>query len=153
MIKNINTVPNQILKIKAINAEFTINGWNKNVLELVQDLKDTANFLGDSCAGLASNQIWDKDTSPLSIFVVRFGHEFKEFINPIIKTSGKTIKTKESCFSVPNTTKSIKREVNVTITYQTANSIEPITIKYTLKNNDPVIAIQHEFDHLRGKVI
>lgn len=184
MIKKINTFPDKILNVKAkecfpvastapgallgaVVSEQEKQLWPEEVIELAQNLVDTANSLGKECAGLASNQIWDKDEEPLAMFVVKYElpqtpedienktirHTWAEFINPKIQTSGKSIDLKEQCFSLPGKTSRTKRKHNVTITFQTIANIEPVTTKFFLKDSFLPIVIQHEYDHLMGKLI
>lgn len=171
MIKEINVYPNQILfrksrpckLIEIAENEDTIGvpqarRWEQEVIDATQDLLDTAESLGDKALGLSCSQIWDDLTKdPLAIFVVKVktanGYSWKEFINPIIATSGNTVKVKESCLSVPNEEVKKKRELNVTIAYQTLLDINPLAIKIYGKFSLLPIVIQHEFDHLYGKLI
>ena len=171
MIKEINTYPNAILFRKArpcklieIEENQDTLGvpqalrWEQEVIEATQDLLDTAESLGDTALGLSCSQIWDDTTKdPLAIFVIKIntgnGFSWKEFINPIIATSGKTVKVKESCLSVPNYEVKKKRELNVTIAYQTLIDTTPLAIKVYGKFSLLPIVMQHEFDHLYGKLI
>ena len=183
MVKSINTVPNPVLKKKAVEcvplkenkpklsdildpdvAEKSDKKevWPAEIVELVTDLKDTARNLGDSCVGLASNQIWEKDTPPPAVFIVRFEIMqvdntvrafYEEFINPKIVTSGKSVVNDESCFSLPGKTTKKKREANVTIEYQTLRSKDTKKLKVFSKETFAAIAIQHEYDHLLGRLI
>ena len=168
MIKPLNTTPNQILVTKAVPcrpapAPDALTQavllepapiWPKEIIQLVQDLKDTASSLGENCAGLASNQIWDKVTPPPAVFVVKTADGgWAEFINPSVSTSGKSYVHKEGCFSKPGLEKKVKREMNSTITFQTLDSAEVKKMKLFLKDTFTAIAVQHEFDHLMGKLI
>ena len=131
--------------------------WKAEVLEALEDLKDTAESLKEKCAGLTCCQIWDKDEAPLSIFIVNLGNEketrWQEFINPVVKTSGRTVKLKEKCLSVGNVGYNTKRESNVTITYNVLGSVEPITTKLYGSVSFLPIVLQHEYDHINGKLI
>ena len=132
--------------------------WDKEVIDNVQDLLDTAESLGDTAVGLSSCQIWDNpERPPLAIFVIKVSDgktsHWQEFINPMVGTSGATVKIKESCLSVPNYSKVKKREANVSIAYQTLMEHEPVEMKLYGKVNMLPIVIQHEYDHLYGKLI
>jgi len=179
MIKAINTTTAKVLKIKAVPCTLKENVpkaltsnllpeneqqiWSDEVVQLVQDLKDTADSLGENCVGLASTQIWDKNTPPPAVFIVKkpysslepgtVNYVWKEFINPVITTSGKTLKHKEACFSKPGQSKLVKREFNTTIEYSTLESKEKVVEKYFYKNSFISIVLQHEYDHLCGKLI
>lgn len=170
MIKEINIAPNaQLLKHTrpcekallsgVLEAEGTkITVWNSETVKHIQDLKDTAENY-PTCIGLASNQIWDDESKlPLSVFIIKIPHDedkhtWQEFINPKIKTTGKTIKFNENCLSVPKPKKPAKRESNVIIEYCTLETGYPIQEKFFLKDSLLPIVIQHEYDHLIGKII
>lgn len=175
MIKTINTIGNPILNTIAVDVPFTDPGslftqailtqstapnWSEDVLQLIQDLKDT--LLDSAGVGLSANQIWDdEDNPPYRIFVIKgfekTTHTFiaREFINPVItKLYGGTIQRSEGCLSVPNYIKDAYRERKVDITFQTITTVEPISLTFTTKEHDLIpIILQHEYDHLQGKLI
>ena len=92
----------------------------------------------------ADDQTLDKYSRDASLFE----------INPVIKTSGKKYVNDESCFSRPGiVAKNKVRESNVTITYCTLEDKTAVTEKFFVKDNFGAIVIQHEFDHLLGKLI
>jgi len=169
MIKKINTAPNAILRTRAVPCSLNTEApgellsailptepaiWSEEVVQLVQDLKDTAESLGDGCLGLASNQIWDRETTPPAVFVIRMRDDvWAEFINPVVTTSGKTIKHTESCFSRPGMETMVKRERNATVMFNTLASKETHSLKVFLKDSFVAIVLQHEYDHLLGKLI
>lgn len=131
--------------------------WEPEVVVLYQDLLDTADSMKHNILGLSSNQIWDKETPAPAMFIVKsFDAAGKitwlEFINPVIKTSGNTVKIAENCLSYPGYTKRKTRELNVKITFNSINSTEEQTVKLFGKQSMLPIIIQHEYDHLQGKV-
>ena len=140
------------------------SSWPTEVIQLVEDLKDTAESIADSCFGLASTQIWHKepDRCP-SVFVMRWpiskdikerGWDWREIINPFMKTSGKSYKNQEGCLSYPGTSYRKRRSANVTLLYQTLIEPRQRQIKLTRNEHDPLPwIIQHEVDHLMGKCI
>lgn len=115
---------------------------------VIQDLLDTAKA-HSNCAGLAAPQIGYQQR----VIVVRLTEGFIPMINPkYIEKSGKYQNGKEGCLSRPPT---IKNQVNVKRYYR-------IKIKYTGPQGYEVIkkfrsfearVIQHEIDHLDGKLI
>ncbi len=174
MVKKINVYGTPVLHKKCIPcephtpksflsevSEKTSQYWSEEIVQLAQDLKDTA--LNDvfNTLGLAAPQIWDKETPCPAIFVVRTNvgsvempeWSFTELINPHIKTTGKTIKFKEACLSVPNYSRVISREANVIVEYQLLTSEEIYKTKLFGKYDENAIVIQHEYDHLQGKLI
>ncbi len=121
----------------------------------MQDLIDTAIAAGPSCVGLASNQIWNKDTAPLRVFILLMPDgQWKAFVNPeIIKLSGTSFKSLEGCLSLPNKKLSKpKRFSNITFTYFDAIG-KQYTEKWYKSARLPVVAFQHEYDHLNGILI
>lgn len=173
MIKEILTYPNDILTQKArvcipvlSTAKRELEDlipqvnfpWDPEVIQTVEDLKDTAEHYADVCLGLSACQIWDSNTPPPAIFVVKFPkagskHEWMEFINPHIHTSGNKIKLKEGCLSMPGFTKIVSREMNATVTFQTIDDVNPKQIKYFGKQTFVSMIVQHEYDHLCGKLL
>lgn len=120
----------------------------------LEDLQDTAKANEGKCVGIASCQIWkEKDSPPPSIFIIKLQQatEWKVFINPKIRGSGKKIKMAELCLSLAGRKPKLKkRDKNVTITY-----FDPLdqTIKIEKYFGRDAQIIQHEFDHLRGILI
>lgn len=120
--------------------------------ELVVNLKDTADKHKDTCVGIASNQLWkDSDSPPPAIFIAKLtaANGWKIFLNPVIKGSGPKISYKEGCMSKKGK-KIKKRDKNVTIIYFDIFDKRIKKEKYT--GFDSRI-IQHEMDHLKGKLI
>ncbi len=73
----------------------------------------------------------------------------KVFINPeILEFSEDTETAEEGCLSIPGVSEKVKRSLSVTIRYFDENWQEH-TETYT---GFPARAIQHEYDHLQGKV-
>lgn len=173
MVRKINLYGNHILTkpcvpctlkdVNSLTGAFTTTDsvWPDEIVELVQDLKDTAMSDPVNTLGLAAPQIWYKDTPCPAVFVVRLNigtidkpnYIYQELINPIVKPSGQTVHIEERCLSVPNFKKYVKRKLNVTVTYQTLQSAEKITVKIFGKADFNAIVIQHEYDHLLGKLI
>jgi peptide deformylase len=163
-ILNQKCVPCELREKKSFLSEVTEDKslvWTDEVIELVQDLKDTANSNADKTLGLAAPQIWWKDTPCPAVFVVRANQGtasnpvwiFTELINPKITTSGKSFISTEACLSVPNYSRPIKRESNVTVEYQLLSGPEVYRSKLFGKHDFNAIVIQHEYDHLIGKLI
>ncbi len=120
---------------------------------LMEDIQDTAKKNEERCIGIASNQIWKENTPPPAIFIIKLQQatDWKIFINPKIKGSGKKIKMGESCMSLAGRKpKPKKRDKNVTITYWDPLDRAIKTEKYF---GYDARAIQHECDHLRGILI
>lgn len=135
--------------------------WPEHIINLITDLKDTAESIADNCLGLASTQIWDSSESCPSIFVMRWtdnttkrGWKWQEIINPVMKPSGKTKKLEEGCLSYPNIVVQKKRKSNVTLFFQTLDDPRQKVAKLTyLQHGITTRIIQHEVDHLNGVCI
>lgn len=172
MVKNINENGNPILKIKCQkvdqvqqNSLFSVvtedknKIWSDEIVSFIADLKETAMAHKEVCAGLSANQIWEDIDKPCpAVFVLRGVDKegriiYHEFINPEIRTSGKTVKIEEGCMSFPNYTRIVKREANVTVWYNNLSSADTLCIKIYGKNEFASYVVQHEYDHLRGKTI
>ncbi len=174
MVKNINVYGAPVLHKKCIPcephvpksflsevSEMASQHWAEDVVQLVEDLKDTSMSAPMTTLGLAAPQIWDKEIPCPAVFVVRTNlgspeipeWAFTELINPQIKIMGKTVRNMEGCLSVPNFTKIINRRANVVVEYQLVTGGEIFKNKLFSKNDSNAIVVQHEYDHLQGKLI
>jgi peptide deformylase len=176
MKKEINIKPNTILDTPAVKCltvsldnslTGTLSGedaqetYMPHVIDLIRDLKDTAESLKDNCLGLAANQIWDNpEIGCPSVFIMRWpnskdpqGWEWKVVINPRINTTGKTLKFEESCLSMPGRIKRLSRGQNVEMSYQEEDSHAVKYIKFFRRHGIYPSIVQHEYNHLMGKTI
>lgn len=113
--------------------------------EIVVDLFDTAIEHQDNCIGLAAPQIGILK----KVIVVRMENVFYPMINPtILKKFGNQFNSTEGCLSLEGE-RTVKRHKSVMINYQ------DVTGKKLTKTFTGFIAtiIQHEVDHLNGKLI
>ena len=142
MIKPILT-DKKILSIVSVPAEF-----DEYTEQVINDLKDTANKLGNF-AGLAAPQIDHK----IRIILVNVQDVKTVMINPeYINKSGKHVSGNESCFSIPISLKKpirVRRYYKIHIMY---TDIKGNKITRRFKNFESRL-IQHEIDHLNGKLI
>jgi peptide deformylase len=143
-----NLEERKVLKTPAVSIkEVTL------FLLILEDLRHTAEANQSKCVGIAANQIWKEETPPPAIFIAKLQHinEWKIFINPVIKGTGRKIKMYESCMSLAGRKPRLKkRDKNVIITYLDPADFEKKTEKYY--SSDARI-IQHECDHLKGILI
>lgn len=173
MIKKINTYPEnkQILSTPCVPVEPVLNSpmssskfWSPQITQLVEDLKDTAQEHKDKCLGLCANQIWDSDDPCPAIFISiwpvktkdgKTVYAWREFINPKVVANGPTEKEEEGCLSLPNRKpKKVSRKRNVTITFQDLKSDEIQTLQLKGKQSHLFSRVlQHEYDHILGKII
>ena len=126
---------------------------DKKIQKLISDLKETLVAQNDpEGIGLAAPQVGKS----LQLFIVNFEGLDRVVINPKIITSKNTKKQKtkkkdrilEGCLSLPHYYGPIKRHNIVKIDYTNENE-EKITETFT---DFPAQIIQHEIDHLNGKV-
>ena len=113
--------------------------------EIVSDLLDTAKAHIDNCAGLAAPQIGELK----KVIVVNINGSFYPMINPVIlKKIGNQFNSTEGCLSLEGE-RTVKRHQSVMVNYQ------DVTGKKLTKTFTGFIAtiIQHEVDHLNGKLI
>lgn len=113
--------------------------------EIVVDLFDTAIEHQDNCVGLAAPQIGILK----KVIVVRMENVFYPMINPtILKKFGNQFNSTEGCLSLEGE-RTVKRHKSVMVNYQ------DISGKKLTKTFTGFIAtiIQHEVDHLNGKLI
>jgi peptide deformylase len=139
-----------ILKIEKIPSEILstptslVEAYDDELLQLIEDLKDTMKAEGG--IGLAANQIGKS----LSVFVIDVdGNGPKVFINPEITHYDSPTKIQEGCLSIPGAFMWNDRYSEVDISFRDE--------KWTLFDKEhfsgkEAIAIQHEVDHLRGKL-
>ena len=173
LIELVNQYPHVVLKTPTIPVG-VISGsltqatpddanlpWDKSIYEFCNDLKAAAQALQMNCLGLAANQIWKSKEACPAIFVMRWPIEnysawkWQEVINPKIKVSGKKMKQAEGCLSLMkegSQTGTPKRRANVTLTYQTLENENQETIKFYGHLGPYAKIVQHEYDHLQGKL-
>ena len=113
--------------------------------EIITDLLDTAKAHIDNCAGLAAPQIGVLK----KVIVVRTGNSFFPMVNPmIIKKSGKKFVNHEGCLSLEGV-RSVERYEGVLVNYTDSKG------KRQTKSFNGIMSVivQHEVDHLNGKLI
>lgn len=134
IVKDVNVLTQKSEKVELNEA-----------IEIVVDLLDTANQHVDHCVGLAAPQIGVLK----KVIVVRAGNAFYPMINPVIlKKTGNQFNSVEGCLSLEGE-RTVKRHQSVMVNYQ------DISGKKLTKTFSGFIAtiIQHEVDHLNGKLI
>jgi peptide deformylase len=111
---------------------------------VIQDLIDTATAYSDRCVGLAAIQIGE----PLRVIVVSDGTQFIPFINPtIVKVYGQKYIAEEGCMSLEGT-RTVERHEAVDIMHCTARGYSKLQCRGIFAE-----IMQHEVDHLNGKLI
>ncbi len=114
-------------------------------LPIAQDLLDTLNANSERCVGMAANMI----AEPKAVIAVNVGFMSMLMLNPkIVAHSAESYETEEGCLSLSGVRK-VKRYQSVTVEYQDTQFKKH---KNTYSGFTAQI-IQHEIDHLFGKLI
>ena len=144
MILPIILYRNIVLRNKASEVTF-----GSDITSIVSNMFETVNkALG---CGLAAPQVGKSE----KFFIVNYADENDEvyekvFINPkIVVNEGKIVSYTEGCLSLPNVEVTVDRIEDVTITYFDINW-QTHTERY---QGFMARIIQHEYDHLLGKLI
>lgn len=118
---------------------------DEGIRKLVGDMAET--MYAASGVGLAATQV-DVHLQVIVVDVSEQHNQLMVFINPEIIASGGEEECEEGCLSVPGI-------------YETVRRAERVTVRALNENGDPVtveaegflaVCLQHEIDHLRGKV-
>jgi len=149
MVRDIVIYPDK--RLKQISKEVT--EFDSELHELLDDMYDT--MVSKSGVGLAAIQIGvakraliinlpDDDNED----VIQVKEDTLEIINPIFIKKEGSCKHQEGCLSIPKVYEDIERAEHVVLEYQDRHGK-----KHTIDNNEFLaIALQHEVDHLDGKV-
>jgi peptide deformylase len=149
MIRDIVIYPDKRLKL--ISKEVT--QFDSELHTLLDDMYDT--MVSKKGVGLAAIQVGiDKRVLIINIpkdesdDALPIKEETLEIINPVFIKQEGSCKQQEGCLSLPGFYEDIERYSHVKIAYQDRHGN-----RKTIDNNDFLaIAIQHEVDHLDGKV-
>jgi peptide deformylase len=121
-----------------------VTSFNKALKTLVQDLFDTVESAKG--AGLAAPQIGETN----SVAIVRVSGSFIPIINPRIVWASKTIELgEEGCLSLPGVWLYIPRPITIIMHFLDGRGREH---ESKLTGWDARV-VQHEIDHLHGKLI
>lgn len=112
---------------------------------LIRDMAET--MYAAPGVGLAATQV----DVHLQLFVADVSethNQLRVFINPEIVASGGEEESEEGCLSVPGVYEKVKRADRITVRALDENG-QPFTLE---AEGFLAVCIQHEIDHLRGKV-
>jgi len=112
--------------------------------QLIDDMFDTLEYY-NSISGLSAPQVGHN----LNLFVVKTTNFKEVFINPEILLDGLNVQIKENCLSFPDMDFAVNRRENVKIKFFDRNWVYRIS---EYKENLGMI-IQHEYDHIKGKLV
>ena len=85
----------------------------------------------------------------LNLFIVKTPTFSEVFINPEILLDGLSIQVKEGCLSFPNMEFAVNRREKIQLKFFDQNW----TARFAEYKDLLAIIIQHEYDHLKGKLI
>ena len=144
MILPILIHPNKILRQPTEPVAFPLT---KEIIKLTKDMTDTVRKADG--IGLAAPQV-GKSVKLIVINLEKSGIPIFPLYNPKVLSKGfKKIEIEEGCLSLPGIFGLVKRPKKVTVT---AQSPEGKVIKFT---DDGWVSrvVQHEIDHINGKLI
>ena len=112
---------------------------------IAEDLLDTRRAHRDYCVGMAANMIGEQK----AIIAIVEGNRLTAMLNPeVVKKSPKTYKTVEGCLSIPGE-REVERHDWIEVKYRDMDWHKE---KRKFTGFEAEI-IQHELDHLEGKLI
>jgi peptide deformylase len=146
MILPIITYPNKLLK----NISRDVSNFDMSLHQFLDDMHET--MMSSNGIGLAAIQV----ANPLRVLILCIpddeGEQRKEnlleIINPEIYTPSGNVLYQEGCLSVPGFYEDIERFESLTLRYQNRHG-EACELHAT---DLLAIAVQHEIDHLEGKL-
>jgi len=130
------------LKLRTKNI--AVKKENPILQQLIDDMFDTLDFYKTG-VGLAAPQVGHN----LNLFIIKLPNFKEVFINPEILLDGLRIQAKEGCLSFPNMEFPVDRREIVKIRYYDRNWL----LRTSEYKDFTSIVIQHEYDHLNGKLI
>lgn len=130
------------VKLRVKNVD--VKKENYLLQQLIDDMFETIDF-HKSGVGLAAPQIG----KGLNLFVIKTSNFKEVFINPEIRLEGLDIQVKEGCLSFPGIDFAVNRRERVQIKFFDRNW----NYKYAEYKDLLAIIVQHEYDHLKGRLI
>ena len=135
-------------KLKEISKEVT--AFDTDLHEFLDNMYET--MLESNGIGLAAIQVAVAKRILILCIPDEEGEQSKdellEIINPIVSKETGTIVYQEGCLSVPSFYEDIERHEKLTLTYHDRHGNEHVIEAEGLTS----VAIQHEIDHLDGKL-
>jgi peptide deformylase len=122
-----------------------VTAFTPDIARLVRDLAET--MYAAPGVGLAATQV-DVHKRVLVIDISDTRDDLKVFVNPVILTAEGEAEQEEGCLSVPGYYDKVTRAARVTVRAQNERG-EPFELA---ADGMLAVCIQHEMDHLQGKV-
>lgn len=146
MTLSIITYPDK--QLKTLSSEVTV--FDELLHRFLDDMYDT--MITSNGIGLAAIQVANPIRALILCIPDEEGNQHRdnllEIINPVIVNSAGSIIYQEGCLSVPGFYEDIERYESLTLRYQNRHGE-----RCTLEANELLsIAVQHEMDHLEGKL-
>lgn len=146
MILNIITYPDKQLKHRSLE----VTAFDSLLHRFLDDMYDT--MITSNGIGLAAIQVANPIRALILCIPDEEGNQHRdnllEIINPVIVTSNGSTLYQEGCLSVPGFYEDVERYETLTLRYQNRHG-ERCTLEATELLS---IAMQHEIDHLEGKL-
>jgi len=129
--------------IKLRKKNIDVNKDNPFLQQLIIDMFETLEHYNG--IGLAAPQVGHN----LNLFIIKSLGVKEVFINPEIQLDGLMLQARESCLSFPDMIFPVDRREHVEIKYYDKNW----TLRLSKFNDMLATIVQHEYDHLKGKLI
>ena len=122
-----------------------VNGVDDNIRKLIKDMAET--MYAAPGVGLAATQV-DVHKRVIVVDISETHDQLNTFINPKIVEASGTADREEGCLSVPGIYEKVRRAEQVTVT-----ALDQRGRPFSLEAEGMLaVCIQHEIDHLDGKV-
>ena len=122
-----------------------VEGINDEIRKLINDMTET--MYAAPGVGLAATQV-DVHLRVIVIDISESRSQLRVFVNPELISASGVADREEGCLSVPEVYEKVRRAERITVRAQDADG-QP----YTLEAEGLLaVCIQHEMDHLEGKV-
>jgi len=122
-----------------------VTRFDDGIRRLIKDMADT--MYAAPGVGLAATQV-DDHRRVIVIDISETHDQLQVFINPEIVTADGTATCEEGCLSVPGIFEKVERAERISVRAKDADG-KPFTLDAT---GLLAVCIQHEMDHLEGKV-
>lgn len=117
----------------------------KEDVPIAKDLLDTLSAHREHCVGMAANMIGERK----AVIAIAEGSRFIAMLNPeVVKKSSRTYKTTEGCLSIPGE-REVERYDWIEVKYR---DLDWHKEKRKFTGFEAEI-VQHELDHLEGKLV
>ena len=122
-----------------------VSAVNDDIRQLIKNMADT--MYAAPGVGLAATQV-DDHRRVIVIDISEMHDQLQVFINPEILSASGTAKCEEGCLSVPGIFEKVARAERISV-----RSLDARGQRFTLDAEGLLaVCIQHEIDHLEGKV-